>query len=514
MRHGLLFFHRIFAILAALQFGLALEALAWPPTYGLEFNLQSNELHSAWSRRVREKGDAAQEPTAQDEHRLASGLVEKLREACLPDCQVTEIPNGKFGLTEWKFTFASGFDFTVSVDPGTVELQVGPWNLEGWKKFTPEIQKWLFDFTKARGFTYKPQRFQENSAHLNIGLNSAVDADGRLFARYLADYWQHPELGSGILGDDSFNAPLLGDLSEEQRREAKVILENVNSQRLRPGDVARQVERRVYTKSPQHDSAGHHYQSVGLKYVTRTQSLRGESDGDLPFEFRANRQPLSAEQTLLQLELQERRLTYLKSLENQPVLLNLELVVPNRAMTRAAKRDRVTGFYLYLEEMGLGSEFERFRKLLDADHKNIHPWAFVHGKINWTNQDEVQALERFAKRARQSPAMLAIVKAALLQPEAAESPAARKILAQLGDLALDPSYPEQAVAALNRSLSPAEDPLCNACVAVGESPAWKQQQETQDFLKKFQAMKPTEMKKAPGFWSACQAFFGLLPKSP
>ncbi len=498
----------------ALALAHSVQALAWPPTYGLEFNLQSDELHAAWSRRMRSGGDGAQDPTAGDEHRLARGLMEKLRDACLPDCSVTEIQAGKFGLTEWKFEFGSGFGFTMSVDPGTVELQVGPWNLEGWKKFGPEIQKWLFDFTKTRGFTYKPQRHQENSAHLNIGLNSAMESDGKLFARYLADYWQHPELGSGILGDDSYNAPLVGDLSEEQRREAKAVLESVNRERLKPSQVARQIERRVYTKSPGHDSGGYHYQSVGLKYVNRTRSLRGESEGDLPFELRANRQPLSAEQALLQLELQERRLAYLKSLENQPVLLDLELVVPNRNLTRAAKRDRVTGFYLYLEEMGLGAELERFRPLLGTEHKNTQPWNFVRGKINWSSTDEVAALERFAKRARQSPVMLAIVKAALLQPEAAESPAAKKILTLLGDLALDPSYPAQAVAALNRGLAPAEDPLCNACIAIGETPAWKQQQEAQDLLKKFQALKASQMKKAPGFWSACQAFFGLLPKSP
>jgi hypothetical protein len=164
--------------------------------------------------------------------------------------------------------------------------------------------------------------------------------------------------------------------------------------------------------------------------------------------------------------------------------------------------------------MGLSGEFNRFKALLDGSHKNVQPWAFVKGKMNWSNVDEVRALERFAKRARQSPSMLAILKSALLQPEASSSPAARKILAQLGELAFDPTQAALAIDVLDKGLSPAADPLCNACVAIGESPAWKQQQEAQDLLKTYQQLKAGEMKQAPGFWSACQAFFGALPKSP
>ena len=164
--------------------------------------------------------------------------------------------------------------------------------------------------------------------------------------------------------------------------------------------------------------------------------------------------------------------------------------------------------------MGASAEFDRFKAILNADHQKVQPWPFVKQSMNWNDTAQVQALERFAKRARQSPAMLAILKAALLQPAASTSPAARKILVQMGDLAVDPSQPAIALDVLNRGLSPASDPLCSACMVVAESSDWKERQEAQDLLKKFQSMKPSQMKKAPGFSSACQAFLGLRATSP
>lgn len=511
---------RLFSISARVGF-LALisvahlgDALAWPPTYGLELNLESHELEQAWSKRMNANADSGQTPTQDGEHRIARGLMEKIREACKPDCSVTEIREGKFGFTEWKFRFASGFGFTMSVDPATVELQVGPWALQDWKRHGPELQKWLFDFTQARGFTYRLDGTDGHSAHLNIGLESASGSDGKLFARYLADYWQHPELGSGILGSDDYNAPLLGELSDEQRQKAKAVIESTNQKKLTPQKVAQLIEAQVYTSSPGHESGGEHYQAIGLKYATKSRALINQPTRDVPFEFRANRQPLSAEQAVLQVELKERRMEYLRSLDQKPVELDLALVIPDREESRTARRDRVTGFYLYLDEMGASGEFDRFKAILDADHQKAQPWPFVKQSMNWKDTAQVQALERFAKRARQSPAMLAILKAALLQPEASASPAARKILAQMGDLALDPSQPAIALDALNRGLSPASDPLCSACMVVAESSDWKELQEAQDLLKKFQSLKPSQMKQAPGFLSACQTFFGLRAKSP
>jgi hypothetical protein len=106
---------RLFSISARIGF-LALisvahlgDALAWPPTYGLELNLESHALEKGWSQRMNANAASGQTPTRDSEHRIARELMEKLREACKPDCSVTEIPNGKFGFTEWKFRFASGF---------------------------------------------------------------------------------------------------------------------------------------------------------------------------------------------------------------------------------------------------------------------------------------------------------------------------------------------------------------------------------------------------------------------
>ncbi|NDD93401.1 hypothetical protein EBZ37_15135, partial [bacterium] len=91
-------------------------AWAWPPTYGLEFNLKSKALQSAWLKRMDKYGNSyqGQAPSAEGVHRIARELMEKFRASCQPDCVVTS-KVGKFGFEEWRFEFPSGFGFNLSV---------------------------------------------------------------------------------------------------------------------------------------------------------------------------------------------------------------------------------------------------------------------------------------------------------------------------------------------------------------------------------------------------------------
>ena len=490
-------------------------AFAWPPTYGLEFNLKSKDLQAAWAARMDKHGNSyqGQAPAADGEHRIARELMEKIRQACQPDCVVSS-KSGKFGFEEWQFKFKSGFSFNMSVDPATVEIQVGPWDLQTWKKYESEIQRWLFDFTGKQGFSYKSRGYQENSAHLNVGIRSAFGDDGKAFARYLADYWQYPELGSGILGDDGYNAPLLGDLKPSQREAAKKLLEGVNAKETTPAELARQIESKVYTHSPDHKTGAYHYQSVGLKYVTRTGgALEGDTLGDAPFELRANRNPVSAEQALVQLELQEKRLEHLKSKSAEPVALDLNLVTTVRDEFRS-EVDQVTGFYLYLEDMGLGGEWQKYRKVLSPRMSLYEPHAFVQGKMDWSNPEMVEALDRFSNRARKSPAMMRILKLALMEPGASKNETASKILKRMSELAFDASQPTLAMDAVRKGLSPATDPLCQACLDVTSSEEWKDRSRAKKIYKKISSLTPEKMKEVTEFWSSCQAFFGLRGASP
>jgi hypothetical protein len=423
-----------FLLLSLLPLVLGSPAHAWPPTYGMEFNLKSPELERAWGDRMSKFGNSykGQAPTAEGEQRIAEGLKQKLEQACRPDCTVSVTPGKWFD--EYRFRFASGFSFTLSVDPATIEMQLGPWDLETWRRYGPEIQRWLFDLPSTFGFTYRTSGFQENSAHLNIGIQSAFGKDGRAFARYLADYWQHPELGSGILGNDAYNAPLLGDLAPKQREAAKELIERaMKDSTLTPEDIAREVQSLVYVRSPRHTDGAEHYQSIGLKYVTGSRQLVGGSGGqrDRPFELRANRQPLTADQALLQLELQEKRMSYLQARGDSPLGLDLDFVVPKRSNTPPENfYDRVTAFYLYLDEMGLAGDWEKYRALLDRSAPQVEPWEFVRGRMDWSNPKLVSALERFAPRARQSESVRRVLREALALPDASRNNVGKRLIQQ------------------------------------------------------------------------------------
>ncbi|MEN9724412.1 MAG: hypothetical protein RJB38_2398 [Pseudomonadota bacterium] len=503
-------FVTIFLLVSTLSSTLA---WAWPPTYGLELNLVNRELERVWQMRIDQLGDDGQNPQAQDEHRIAKELMSQLQASCQPECVVEE-KIGKFGLREWNFKFQTGFSFNLSVDPATVEIQVGPWSLEQWKSHAPEIQKWLFDFTKSRGFKHSLGKRDENSAHLNIGLRSAFDGDGRAFARYLADYWQHPELVSGVLGQDEHNAPPLGYLSRKQQAAAKEILESVNHSSSSLAEmVARRIQAHVYTDAPGHEYSAYHYQAVGLKYVTKTASLKGEQNSDQPFELRANRSPESAEQALLQLELQERRLAWLRTQASEPVVFELAALSLGDDPTVIAKQDLVTGFYLYLDEMGLADEFGRYRKLLPSELRRVEPWSFAIGGFRWSDTEARAALERFAPRARSSARVRQILKDALLLPHASRSVVARQILAKLGSWALSPGQPLRVVNGSAPVAPPPVSALSPICLEVIEKPSWSKIPEFEALRKELESWNDPEVRLLSQVLSACQAAFakGYLP---
>ncbi len=440
-------------LVSALEFCRFQAAYAWPPTYGLELNMTSRALDIAWGDRIKKYGntDQGQTPAADGEHKIASEWVESVKKKCQPDCIVTS-KTGKFGFTEWKFTFPSGFAFNVSVDPATVEVQVGPWPLETWKSHQAEIKKHLFDDPQAQGFGYVPSRGQENSAHLNIGARSGFDDDGKRFARYVADYWQYSELGSGLLGEDSYNAPGVWLLSEKQQAAAKQVLESVNENpRMKMLDVASAIQRRVYTQSPRHTDGAEHYQSIGLKYLNDPDRLRGDSNGDMPFELRANRNATSAELAILQLELQEKRMTYLATLSDEPVIFELDI-----GQTRN-KADQVSAFYLYLADMGANSEYDRFSRLLPKRLQGERPMSFFRKKFDWTDPTMLSDLERMAPRARHSASLRGIMREALMDPESARSPRAAAVMKKWSELTTDLKG----------------DPLRVVWLEIAETPHWR-----------------------------------------
>ncbi len=188
---------------------------------------------------------------------------------------------------------------------------------------------------------------------------------------------------------------------------------------------------------------------------------------------------------------------YLQSRAHEPVILDLALVTPNRSkLSPIAPGDRVTGFYLYLDEMGLAQDFLKYRVLLGPELQHVNPYRFVSGKVDWSDFREVQALRRFARRARHSLALRKVLHEVLLQGGSSQSREAREILEKMGALALDPSQPASAT-----------DALCSSCQKILNSQEWKSVPQLAALREQLEGRSASQMRAVPGFSSACQTFF-------
>jgi hypothetical protein len=343
---------------------LALSALAYPPTFGTEFNFTNQALEKAWRERGRKagyKGSRWQNP-AEAEQSAAEKIAAAVKESCGEEC-VVKTKNGKFGATEYEIEFKNGWGFNISVDPAVVEIQTIPETSSKIRENVPLYQKYIFDAVKTAGFapSQAPDNDQEMSAHLNVGFRSAFENDPKAFLRFFIDYANHPSMASGILGVDQHNAPPIATLDLEQRKALSRIVEYVNEGAVKTADVViRLINYKVYTSSPNHkdeeDSSGRHFQAFGLKQLLKDEFRHH----DMPFELRAVRQQLQASDYALVSELMEKRLDYLKKQEG-PIRYEPKEISPDESLSSML----AANFYVYASEMG--EDWEKYRTLLRHD---------------------------------------------------------------------------------------------------------------------------------------------------
>jgi hypothetical protein len=192
------------------------QALAWPPTYGSEFNFSNKEITKAWTTRG-EKANFDNSRWHDPDHveqEYAQKFADEIKQACGIDCTITP-HRGKYGATEFKVEFKDGYKFNISVDPANVEIQTSPETLLEVEKYEAKTQKYVFDIAKKMGML---EHSKNETAHLNIGLASAFDDDAKKFLRFYTNYQNHPELASGVLGIDFPNAPPLTHLTPMQKK--------------------------------------------------------------------------------------------------------------------------------------------------------------------------------------------------------------------------------------------------------------------------------------------------------
>ncbi len=358
------------------------------PTFGTEFEFSSNAIEAAFQERMLQ-GDN-QMPN-QSEHDAAIKVAEQVRKNCA-ECTVTE-HRGKFGLIEYQVKFPDGWGFNISVDPAVVEIQTDPATAAELKNYKKRIQTYIFDSSKAVGLSYRPSSYvetaEELTAHLNIGLRSAFENDPKGFMRFLADYANRPALGRGILGGDKKNAPLISELTLNQRLAFSKLVDDVNlNKNVTVDEVIRRMNFEVYTDTPTFGgsaSSGRHYQAIGLRQLIKPEF----KTQDMPFELRAVRQPKNALQYIRLVELMDARIQFIKNQGNSPIrFINSDLI----ELTAHGERIEVQAleFVLYVEEIGL--KWQDYKSIVSTEIREILNSGFVEeflvGKINWASEVE------------------------------------------------------------------------------------------------------------------------------
>lgn len=393
------------------------DAWAWPPTYGSEFNFSNPKLDQHFRNRIKLKpGDAGQVPDEVEQH-AARELADEIERQCKPDCRKI-VHAGKFGNDEYRFEFKEGFWFNVGVDPGVVEIQTQPGTLDEVRRQAPFLDRWLFRIAQRKGLVAKG-----NIAHFNVGALAAFAGKPKEFMAFIVDFANHPELSSGIFGVDYANAPPVSHLRPRQKAALQEIQSEVDrGLLLTVEDIAEQIESRVYTWTPYLDQPIA-YQAMSFKALVRWAL---EAGNDRPIELRAVRQPKDAAEWALFTEMMEERIKYLRNRPEAPVL-----AIPDK--TVYSPETLKSRFYAWLEETGL--EWNRFQSLLPPEIRRAPFDAFVAGTLNLARPDHLQLVDDYAKTMEASPWVRKKLLSALDRPQARSSERIAEILKDLTERA-------------------------------------------------------------------------------
>ena len=317
-------------------------------------------------------------PTREAEHVFAVKMKDIVKQICGDDCEIHENPKGKFDLPEYQVKFKDGWGFNISVDPNCVEIQTIPETAESIKKNMGRMERFIFHAANQIGL--KPGE----AAHLNIGVRSAFKDDPKAFAHFLADYSNRPALATGVFGRDFSAAPPMRMLNPDFQKAFQKTLDDVDSKKITTlEEIAKDINYKVYASyDPDYASYYRHNQAIGLK-----QLIKPEFEFmDMPFEFRAQHQPLNVQEYQLMTELMHNRISYTKTLKERPLYYRA-----STARLRENQLERAAHFQIYLEEMG-----QKWKKYELVVPKNIvqhlqsgTPTRIIEGRINWNDPKEL-----------------------------------------------------------------------------------------------------------------------------
>jgi hypothetical protein len=387
------------------------QALAWPPTYGSEYNFSSQKTEHAWALRGHnarwDESTNWQEP-GPEEFEAAEVFAARVKALCGDECKIVKHV-GKYHAVNYQVIFNDGYGFNISVDHRVVEIQTQPETLEELKKNEARVQKYIFDVAASPELDLTAAA-HEAGGQFNIGILSAFEGDPKGFLKYFVNYHNFPELASGILGKNYLNAPPLSHLNAIQRKALSRITDDVNKGRIKTvQEVALRIRKEVYTDTPRFKEGPEYYQGVGMKNID--ENVTPESDR--PFELRGIRQPRNAHERTLLAELMEIRMKYEIQNEDPIAFLDVPKVKEYDPEVLANR------FRLYVREMG--GDWDYFKALLPESLASLPEDAFLAGKIDWKSKKDIALVKSYTRYLASSPWVRKQMLDLLQSPEAIRS---------------------------------------------------------------------------------------------
>lgn len=323
-------------------------AQASEPLFGPEFTFTNDELqaeHEAFQR-----PDRATPIPMGPSPRLAAlrAAVQEIVAQCARTrrCALAEDPRPMEHRTSFRFDYADGFYFNVTLDPGVLEVQAKPLTAAGWAQAQERLQADLFDCMERVGL--KPHSVA-GGGHINIGLRSAFNNDVHLLRNFIVDYMNHPELAH-VFGEQWANGPHLVSLGTERKQAFKAVIDRFDAARGEGWNIeslVTAIEKEVYTKSTHFMHFPEKYHALNLN--TAREALADRNERRL--ELRAQAAQRSAADWVAQVTLFAKRIEWLREKTRNGERLAVEIPknIHNAKERAAAYTKR---FLAYVTEMG------------------------------------------------------------------------------------------------------------------------------------------------------------------
>lgn len=288
------------------------------------------------------------------EHNMAKYL--SFKEILIARCKsggdcTTSIGHDKHG-ENIRVTYKDGWYFEVGIDMCVIETQTKPGRIADFvfNKERLETDLWKV----AESLDLRPHH-RAGQGHVHIGL-SAFNHDPILLRNFFADYSNHPELAFGALGNHLGNSPPIAALKPEQRAGLTKALSEFDSLNKKsiPGFV-KLIDQNVYTASTNAKWDGaNYYHAIRLQRAKRINKAS-------TVEIRAFRPQATADEFILQIELIQARINFLK---DQPLV-----AYRDTGRYEYTPQEIVNSFNRYVTEAGLN--WEKYKVLLPPNLRSI-----------------------------------------------------------------------------------------------------------------------------------------------